>query len=129
MWVESHLELCQITNNQINHNLIKIIQLSLTIFDLWSHSHLWVVGWMDILTFFDIFLKPPQPFIGLFLGNHFSHPNLYIFTGSRLMRFLSSVLFAKKNLLVKIYLQNICVSTVARNNVIYVRKRLQLQRF
>ena len=67
MWVESHLELCQITNNQINHNLIKIIQLSLTIFHLWSHSHLWVVGWMDILTFFDIFLKPPQPFIGLFL--------------------------------------------------------------
>ena len=55
MWVESHLELCQITNNQINHNLIKIIQLSLTIFDLWSYSHLWVVGWMDILTFFDIF--------------------------------------------------------------------------
>ena len=66
MWVESHLELCQITNNQINHNLMKIIQLSLTIFDLWSHSHLWVVGWMDILTFFDIFLKPPQPFTGLF---------------------------------------------------------------
>ena len=49
------LELCQITNNQINHNLIKIIQLSLTIFDLWSHSHLWVVGWMDILTFFGHF--------------------------------------------------------------------------
>ena len=39
------------TNNQINDNLIEIIQLSLTIFDLWSHSHLWVVGWMDILTF------------------------------------------------------------------------------
>ena len=66
MWVESHIELYQITNNQINHNLIKIIQLSLKIFDLWSHSHLWVVGWMDILTFFDIFLKPPQPFTGLF---------------------------------------------------------------
>ena len=70
MWVESHLELCQITNNQINHNLIKIIQLSLTIFDLWSHSHLSVVGWMDILTFFDIFLKPPQPFTGLFFVSH-----------------------------------------------------------
>ena len=69
MWVESHLELCQITNNQINHNLIKIIQLSLTIFDLWSHSLLWVVGWMDILTFFDIFLKPPQPLQGYFLGD------------------------------------------------------------
>ena len=26
------MELCQITNNQINDNLIKIIQLSLTIF-------------------------------------------------------------------------------------------------
>ena len=54
-WVGWGLELCQITNNQINDNLIKIIQLSLTIFDLWIHSHLWVVGWMDIL------LKPPQP--------------------------------------------------------------------
>ena len=60
MWVESHLELCQITNNQINHNLIKIIQLSLTIFDLWSHSHLWVVGWMDILTFYLNHLSPLQ---------------------------------------------------------------------
>ena len=55
------------TNNQINHNLIKIIQLSLKIFDLWSQSHLWAVGWMHILTFFDILLKPPQPFTGLFL--------------------------------------------------------------
>ena len=65
-WVGWGLELCQITNNQINGNLIEIIQLSLTIFDMWSHSHLWVVGGMDILTFCDILLKPPQPFTGLF---------------------------------------------------------------
>ena len=56
------------TNNQINHNLIEIIQLSLTIFDLWSHSHLCVVGWVDgHFDIFDILLKPPQPFTGLFL--------------------------------------------------------------
>ena len=40
------------------------------IFDLWSHSHLWVVDWMDILTFFDILLKPPQSFTGLFLNSN-----------------------------------------------------------
>ena len=54
------------TKNQINCNLIKIIKFSLKIFDLWSHPHLWVVVWMDILTFFDFLLKPPQPFTGLF---------------------------------------------------------------
>ena len=31
--------------------------------DLWSHSHLRMVGWMEIC---DILLKPPQPFTGLF---------------------------------------------------------------
>ena len=34
------------TNNQINHNLNEIIELSLTIFDLWSHStYGWLGGW------------------------------------------------------------------------------------
>ena len=55
------------TNNQINDNLIEIIQLSLTIFDLWSHSHLWVVGWMDILTFFlTFYLNHLSPLQGYF---------------------------------------------------------------
>ena len=83
MWVQSHLDLCQITNNQINHNLIKIIQLSLTIFDLWSHSHLWVVGWMDILTFLTFFLNHLRPLQGYFLHDiynlsvwHFSNLSL-----------------------------------------------------
>ena len=54
------------TNNQINHNLIEIIQLFLTIFDLESLPPMvcWVEGHFDI---FDILLKPPQPFTGLFL--------------------------------------------------------------
>ena len=41
---------CQITKNQINLELIKIIQFFLKIYDLWRHPHLWVdvwvVGWM-----------------------------------------------------------------------------------
>ena len=53
------------TNNQINDNLIEIIQLSLTIFDLWSHSHLWVVGWVD--GHFDIYLNHLSPLQGYFL--------------------------------------------------------------
>ena len=52
------------TNNQINHNLIEIIQLSLTIFDLWSHSHLWVVGWVD--GHFDIYLNHLSSLQGYF---------------------------------------------------------------
>ena len=52
------------TNNQINDNLIEIIQLSLTIFDLWSHSHLWVVGWVD--GHFDIYLNHLSPLQGYF---------------------------------------------------------------
>ena len=35
----------QITNNQINLNLIDIIQFCLKIYDLWTHPQLWVVGW------------------------------------------------------------------------------------
>ena len=53
------------TNNQINHNLIEIIQLSLTIFDLWSHSHLWMVGWVD--GHFEIYLNHLSPLQGYFL--------------------------------------------------------------
>ena len=52
------------TNNQINDNLIEIIQLSLTIFDLWSHSHLWVVGWVD--GHFDIYLNHLSTLQGYF---------------------------------------------------------------
>ena len=52
------------TNNQINDNLIEIIQLSLMIFDLWSHSHLWVVGWVD--GHFDIYLNHLSPLQGYF---------------------------------------------------------------
>ena len=36
---------------------------------------------MDILTFFDIFLKPPQPFTGLFLGGLSLHLNHLIGSG------------------------------------------------
>ena len=52
------------TNNQINDNLIEIIQLSLTIFYLWSHSHLWVVGWVD--GHFDIYLNHLSSLQGYF---------------------------------------------------------------
>ena len=44
---------CQITKNQINLELIKIIQFCLKIYDLWRRPHLWVgvwvVGWMGRL--------------------------------------------------------------------------------
>ena len=40
---------CQITKNQINLELIKIIQFCLKIYNLWRHPHLWVVGWMGRL--------------------------------------------------------------------------------
>ena len=64
-WVGQWVGSCQISKNLINHNVIEIIQFSLKIFDLWSH--LWLVGWMDILTFLDFLLKPPQSFTGLLL--------------------------------------------------------------
>ena len=75
----------------INLDLIKIIQFCLKIYDLLRNPHLWVDGYvngwahvkslksnkswpdrdnsiMDIFGhFLDILLKPPQPFIGLFL--------------------------------------------------------------
>ena len=36
----------QMTNNQINLDLIKIIQFCLKIYDLLRHPHPWVGGWM-----------------------------------------------------------------------------------
>ena len=54
------------TNNQINDNLIEVIPLSLTIFDLWSHFYLSVVGWMDILTFLTFCLNHLSPLQGYF---------------------------------------------------------------
>ena len=42
---------CQIIKNRVNHNLIKIIEFCLKIYDLWTHFHLWigvwVGGWVD----------------------------------------------------------------------------------
>ena len=60
--------------------LIEIIQLSLTIFDLWSHFHLWVVEWMDILTFFLTFYL-----------NHLSPLQGYFFYPEQEMRITSDV--------------------------------------
>ena len=41
----------QIIKNRVNRHLIEIIEFCLKIYDLWTHSHLWivygwVVGWM-----------------------------------------------------------------------------------
>ena len=36
----------QITKDQINLELIKIIQYCLKIYDLWRHPYLWVGGWV-----------------------------------------------------------------------------------
>ena len=39
------------SKNRVNHNLIEIIEFCLKIYDLWTHSHLWigvwVGGWVD----------------------------------------------------------------------------------
>ena len=46
-WVGSH----QIIKNLVNRHLIEIIEFCLKIYDLWTHSHLWigvwVGGWVD----------------------------------------------------------------------------------
>ena len=46
-WVSSR----QIIKNRVNCHLIKIIEFCLKIYDLWTHSHLWigvwVGGWVD----------------------------------------------------------------------------------
>ena len=52
-WVSQWMGSSQITKNQINLELIKIIQFCLNIYDLWRHLHLcmgvWVVWWMGRL--------------------------------------------------------------------------------
>ena len=73
--MESHLELCQITNNQINHNLIKIIQLSLTIFRF-MESLPPMGGWVDghflLDFFFDMDLETIlRPYLVIFDICHF----------------------------------------------------------
>ena len=65
---------CQITKNQIKCNLIKIIQFSLKIFDLWSHRHLWVVVWMDIWHFLTFYLNYLSPLQGFFIFIRFLNP-------------------------------------------------------
>ena len=46
-WVKT----CEITKNLIKLDLIEIIRFCLKIYDLWTHSHLWidlwVGGWVD----------------------------------------------------------------------------------
>ena len=46
-WVSSH----QIIKNRVNRHLMGIIEFCLKIYDLWTHSHLWigvwVGGWVD----------------------------------------------------------------------------------
>ena len=41
-WVGS----CQITKNRVNRHLIEIIEFCLKIYDLWTHSHLWIGVWV-----------------------------------------------------------------------------------
>ena len=92
LWVGEWVGSGQMTN-LIKLELIDIIRFCLKIYDLWRHPHPWVDGWvngwahvkslkynkswpnwdnsiMDILDIFlDILLKPPQPFMGLFLDS------------------------------------------------------------
>ena len=41
-WVSSR----QIIKNRVNHHLIEIIEFCLKIYDLWTHSHLWIGVWV-----------------------------------------------------------------------------------
>ena len=41
-WVGS----CQIIKNRVNRHLIEIIEFCLKIYDLWTHSHLWIGVWV-----------------------------------------------------------------------------------
>ena len=41
-WVGSH----QIIKNRVNRHLIEIIEFCLKIYDLWTHSHLWIGVWV-----------------------------------------------------------------------------------
>ena len=50
-WVGQWVGSCQIIKNRVNRHLIEIIEFCLKIYDLWTHSHLWigvwVGGWVD----------------------------------------------------------------------------------
>ena len=50
-WVGQWVGSCQIIKNRVHRHLIKIIEFCLKIYDLWTHSHLWigvwVGGWVD----------------------------------------------------------------------------------
>ena len=41
-WVSS----CQIVKNRANRHLIEISEFCLQIYDLWTHSHLWIGVWV-----------------------------------------------------------------------------------
>ena len=36
----------QIIKNRVNRHLIEIIEFCLKIYDLWTHSHLWIGVWV-----------------------------------------------------------------------------------
>ena len=50
-WVGQWVGSCQIIKNRVYRHLIEIIEFCLKIYDLWTHSHLWigvwVGGWVD----------------------------------------------------------------------------------
>ena len=50
-WVGQWVGSRQIIKNRVNRHLIEIIEFCLKIYDLWTHSHLWigvwVGGWVD----------------------------------------------------------------------------------
>ena len=50
-WVGQWVSSCQIIKNRVQRHLIEIIEFCLKIYDLWTHSHLWigvwVGGWVD----------------------------------------------------------------------------------
>ena len=41
-WIGSR----QIIRNRVNCHLIEIIEFCLKIYDLWTHTHLWIGGWL-----------------------------------------------------------------------------------
>ena len=47
-WVGQWVGSCQIIKNRVNHHLIKIIEFCLKIYDLGTHSHLWIGVWVGV---------------------------------------------------------------------------------
>ena len=39
---------CQIIKNRVNCHLIEIIEFCLKIYNLWTHSHLWIGVWLVV---------------------------------------------------------------------------------